>query len=444
MNAMKKTFFLLGSLLLVCSVKSFSQEERGLKIGEKVPGISLGKFLNDPQRKTGINDFRNKLLILDFWNTRCKSCIAAMPEIDSLQKKFRDRVQFIYITWNSETDVNKLFSRVKVKKPDLPFIVEDTVFKNFFPHSGDPLHVWIDSNGYVKAITDAYNTNPETITAYLTGKDLKLPRRWDFGLDFNFPILSERNSFLFPLADSYSIWLKGVHNYSIGAGVRILKNDAADTTGLLVTNRDITTFYSIAYDNEVFDLPVNYLSLYKNNRLVMQIKDSSVYTSPVDKSKIESWLTDNLYSYESKVPAGSKTTILDKLKEELKWKFPYEAMIEKRRVKCIVLSDLSLADQQKARAKNNNLPSQLIYNKDKSVFVENTPFNSFIEQLIYANSYKDTPLVSESKFKGNLHIKLNSRLNDIGQLNKDLNQYGFKITEEEREVKMLVIRDKKE
>jgi thiol-disulfide isomerase/thioredoxin len=42
-------------------------------------------FLDKKDRKININDFKGKLVILNFWATWCEPCKAEMPSLDNLQ-----------------------------------------------------------------------------------------------------------------------------------------------------------------------------------------------------------------------------------------------------------------------------------------------------------------------------------------------------------------------
>ena len=55
--------------------------------------------LND--KKYNINDFKNKILIINFWATWCPPCIKEIPELINLQKKFEDKIKVIFITVDS-------------------------------------------------------------------------------------------------------------------------------------------------------------------------------------------------------------------------------------------------------------------------------------------------------------------------------------------------------
>ena len=55
--------------------------------GQTLPDHVYQNVINYQADTLKLSDFKGKLVILDFWGTRCLSCITAFPKMDSLQKK---------------------------------------------------------------------------------------------------------------------------------------------------------------------------------------------------------------------------------------------------------------------------------------------------------------------------------------------------------------------
>src|SRR5690606_1103827 len=54
--------------------------------------LTLWNAANDRTETITLNDYRGKVIILDFWATWCKSCIANMPRMHQLQDQFEGDV----------------------------------------------------------------------------------------------------------------------------------------------------------------------------------------------------------------------------------------------------------------------------------------------------------------------------------------------------------------
>ncbi|MGB4400563.1 MAG: TlpA disulfide reductase family protein, partial [Daejeonella sp.] len=96
---MKKTIqtIAMATLCLFLSNTALAQTA-ALKIGDKVPDVTINNISNYKSTSAKLSDFKGKLLILDFWATWCAPCIAMIPKMDSLEKAFEGKVAFLSVT----------------------------------------------------------------------------------------------------------------------------------------------------------------------------------------------------------------------------------------------------------------------------------------------------------------------------------------------------------
>lgn len=87
-------------LILTCAATSQTQTPSELKVGGPAPELELLKLLQAPEGiKIDSNSLKGKVVVLEFWATWCAPCIVAMPHLNELADKFKDRpVRFISIT----------------------------------------------------------------------------------------------------------------------------------------------------------------------------------------------------------------------------------------------------------------------------------------------------------------------------------------------------------
>ena len=57
------------------------------EVGETAPGFSLEDLAGE---KVELEDFRGKVVLLDFWSTRCPPCRKAMPHLQELHEKYKN------------------------------------------------------------------------------------------------------------------------------------------------------------------------------------------------------------------------------------------------------------------------------------------------------------------------------------------------------------------
>jgi thiol-disulfide isomerase/thioredoxin len=163
---------------------------KGLQVGDKMPDILLGTTINNTTGKKRISDFRGKLVILDFWDTRCTSCMEAFPKMEALQKKFGNLIQILLV--NTTETKEEITARLvnerylsRFKLPSLPSIVSSKSysgsadylehpqpFAKLFPTYGVPHHVWIDGEGVIVLRGGGENTYAKKIEDFLADKPI--------------------------------------------------------------------------------------------------------------------------------------------------------------------------------------------------------------------------------------------------------------------------------
>ncbi len=79
-------------LLLVMTGKVQAQDGITLHVGDAAPPLKYSKWLQGTPVKSYSND---RLYVVEFWATWCGPCIAAMPHLSELSKKYKDHATFI-------------------------------------------------------------------------------------------------------------------------------------------------------------------------------------------------------------------------------------------------------------------------------------------------------------------------------------------------------------
>lgn len=176
----KKTILIVPALLCVyMSGVGQKINIEPIKIGFKIPDISF-QTINDTSAKVKLSGFKGRLVILDFWATWCTSCIRRFPEMDSLQKKYKDNIKIILVNSakGSGDSIGKVQSFFKsyntqYKNNFSPLVVaNDTIAYQLFPHTYLPHYVWIDKEGRLIAITAPTMVTKEVVKEILATENL--------------------------------------------------------------------------------------------------------------------------------------------------------------------------------------------------------------------------------------------------------------------------------
>jgi len=85
-------------------LKQAPEKVAPLALGDPAPELSIGKWLKG--KGTTLADLKGKVVLLDFWATWCKPCVASIPKLNALQKKHKDNLVIIAIT--PENNITKL------------------------------------------------------------------------------------------------------------------------------------------------------------------------------------------------------------------------------------------------------------------------------------------------------------------------------------------------
>jgi hypothetical protein len=148
----------------------------------------------------------------------------------------------------------------------------------------------------------------------------------------------------------------------------------------------------------------------------------------------------NLFSYELMVPEEKSSRLFEIMQEDIRRFFDYEVVVEKRKMQCLVL----VRKGGSALFKNNtDEKGKWDYTSEGYFQMNNLPVSSFLKMLIIANQKSETPIIDGTNYTGNIRLLLKSKMNDLPQLALELNEYGLDLRKEEREIDMLIVRDRR-
>lgn len=107
----KKIFLLSFAFILIFTA---CQKDEKLQYGETAPNI---KLLNLKDEVKQLKNYKNKLIILRFWQEGCASCLEEMPVLDAIYKKHKKELIVVSIGMGS----NKKFISNFQKENNISF-----------------------------------------------------------------------------------------------------------------------------------------------------------------------------------------------------------------------------------------------------------------------------------------------------------------------------------
>lgn len=401
-----------------------------LKIGDPIPEALWNlplQVANHPEGKecTTLSEFRDKLIILDFWATWCAPCVRKLPELPLLLKEFDGQLQIVLST-SEERD--KIFDFLMKRQLQLTSIIEDKTLKLAFPKNSIPHEVWI-KNGEVFAITDDYHVNAETIRKVLNGDLSTLTeKKWNRNYNLREPLLIDGNGG----ASKDLLYHSIITGYLDGIGGGGVFEDSLGRFKLRILNGTAFELYTFAAGR------VDY-SFYLKNRIknTTAVKELLTNLNSSDQEHRK-----DFFSYELIVPkdlAGQTPYIMiDELNRFFGAVYGIRGELKQSRTKCWVLR--RKADVAFTGGMNSGSP--VLKDKDNGDFkVKSRPFAIYFLTISQIHENQPYPFIDKTGINEDVVMKIVPNTASIKETRQLLETYGLTLALEDCEVALLVFSD---
>ncbi|MGV3763868.1 TlpA family protein disulfide reductase [Parapedobacter sp.] len=223
-----------------------------IRVGDSIPDTFYHMTHHAVDARTGegqvmkLADYRDKLIILDFWASWCKACLHSINKFDTLKHDFpHEQYVVIPVTTETKSQSARTMSRLKW---DLISIVGDTILGQYFPHQAIPHQVWM-VNDRVVAMPNYYYSTRQNIEKAIAGKQLPLVNNIQ-DLKFNSSSFAVNPKARLDVSGHGDIigYLEG---YQWERATYFQRNDS---TFLYVINMPWKSLYAAAFEEEIFPL----------------------------------------------------------------------------------------------------------------------------------------------------------------------------------------------
>ncbi len=370
---------------------SFSQSRSSLQVGSKAPKINITNWIhNTPKDK----NLKNKVIVLEFWATWCAPCIKAVPHLNKIQKKFKgnDNVVFLSLSDEKEATIKK-----KLKKVNFSSIVVSDITKQTNKNFGVkflPLTLIIDKQHVIKWIGGPNELNYELIKEVIDNK---------------------------PISKKY---ISNFDLFSIKNTNKVYTNIDYKTFSKLIKDKDVNYYFSIKESSDL-----------RNTSLKIGENIFSYSSIPLKKLLSQLYKVNYTSLHLPKDLASKRYAIAYK---NTKLKNSTQKLLKE------ILAQLELKKEQKKIKKTIydvklNTTSKLI-----ATTVKPKEFSSFsvTNNILSAKKQTIPNLLKTIEIKSGHTFQINNAttkkyydfeidLTDIASIKKDMNKYGFNMSQKE-------------
>lgn len=134
-------YFLIALVLLVGGCK-----EETARLQQPAPELAAVDMAGDPVK---LASWKGQSVYLSFWSSTCGICVAEMPDLEALGKKYRDKVVVVSINIDPDgTPLEKVLEKQGVTFP----VIRDSLgmTRERYRVIGTPTAFLIDSDGILR------------------------------------------------------------------------------------------------------------------------------------------------------------------------------------------------------------------------------------------------------------------------------------------------------
>jgi thiol-disulfide isomerase/thioredoxin len=398
-----------------------------LHIGDQVPDMAITNLINYPAKAAKISDFKGKLLILDFWDTWCSSCIRFLPQANSLNKIFLDRAYILPVTAGKRENIQKfLLSNAFLKSYKITSVVSDQQLTKLFPHNQLPHEVWIDQQGKLIAVTTDEYVTAGNIERVLKGQK----PQWGFkndklDYDANQPLFfSDSNAKLKPGSFLYSTTFTGYLD-GVPPAQQVKTDTLNQTKRFSFINQPILNLYALIFNS---GLP------FTATRRILHVSHPDAYVYTARSGYYDEWLKTHTYTYEAIVPADfSEREVSRQLQLQMEYLLKITGSVQERETDCWIL-----------KRKDGQATPKTTYEKKDIRLNPNHPFVMHRIQaadLEWLLNQKENavPVIDESANTAPFDLDFKALPVTIEEWNTVLKPLGFEFIRQTRKLDMFIL-----
>lgn len=425
-----------------------------LKINDTVPEVILKTMIGYKSETARVSDFKGKLLILDFWASWCSPCMTKMPELQALQKQFKDQLTILPVnSRNTRDGIQKAKNALAKNQINLPSVVQDDYLDKLFPHKALPYEVWIDAGGKVLAMSSADEVNEIKIKEVLAGRSSSLKqKRVALEQDDSKPLAGVIRP------DSEVLYRSILTGFRDDVNGGFNRDQNGNTKRVYLGN---------SWPSAMFEVAAFPNFMKKSGRIIYEVTDTLKWKTPTIKwtwpnaawNSIMEWKQTN-QTYELIMPASTPDSVFyPHMLHELNMLFPLKGNIENKSMPCwnLVRIDPSKAIPKSSGGKAGGNQGVVTTKGDLELKMQNVSMAYLVTIL---NMFEGgDEIFDETNWKENIDLTIDYSKNktyneklglltnspmDFEVVQEGLAKYNLKLVRAKRKLPVLTLSDKPE
>ncbi|MGD0099510.1 MAG: TlpA disulfide reductase family protein [Acidobacteriota bacterium] len=144
---------LIGTALLVSGCTRRSSETPSVEIGRPAPAFKLPDLKG---QEISLDQYKGKVVMLDFWATWCGPCRMTMPLLEKLQKEYPNNMVLLAINLEESRDTVRDYIRQQGLNSHV-LLDEKGSLGEVYGTEAIPMQVLIDKEGIVRDIKTGFS-----------------------------------------------------------------------------------------------------------------------------------------------------------------------------------------------------------------------------------------------------------------------------------------------